>query len=108
MNSPSAFPDPTARQPDKAISPIVVYFAWKDPADDNTFIAAVKESANRLSALAQAEGLIPDNRTSLHGNYVQATTPLVDIYGENLRPLQDLKRKVDPDNIMGLAGGFKF
>ena len=68
----------------------------------------MKESANRLSALAQVEGLIPDNRTSSYGNFVQPTTPLVDIYGDNLRPLQELKRKVDPDNIMGLAGGFKF
>ena len=68
----------------------------------------MKESAKRLSALARVEGLIPDNRTSLYGNYVQATTPLVDIYGDNLRPLQELKRRVDPDNIMGLAGGFKF
>ena len=68
----------------------------------------MKESANRLSALAKAEGLVPDNRTSLYPNYVQATTPLVDIYGDNLQYLQGLKRKVDPGNIMGLTGGFKF
>ena len=66
------------------------------------------ESANRLSAVAQAEGVLSDSPTSLYGNYVQATTPLVDIYGENLGALRALKRKVDPMGIMDLAGGFKF
>jgi hypothetical protein len=39
---------------------------------------------------------------------VDAETPLVDIYGENLPILQELQAKIDPTNIMGLAGGFKF
>jgi hypothetical protein len=44
----------------------------------------------------------------LYGNYVDVKTPLVDIYGENLPILQALQAKVDPNNVMGLAGGFKF
>jgi hypothetical protein len=39
---------------------------------------------------------------------VDAETPLVDIYGENLPLLQALQAKIDPNNVMGLAGGFKF
>ena len=34
-------------------------------------------------------------------------TPLADIYGDNLLALQALNAKVDPNNVMGLAGGFK-
>jgi len=52
--------------------------------------------------------LLIDNPPILYGNYVNAKTPLVDIYGENLPKLQALKAEVDPENVMGLAGGFKF
>ena len=72
------------------------------------FIAAVEESANRLSAVAKAEGLLTDHPTALYGNYVDANTPLVDIYGDNLPKLRALKAKIDPANVMGLTGGFKF
>jgi len=52
--------------------------------------------------------LLTDDTPVLYGNYVNARTPLVDIYGENLPRLRALKAKVDPENVMGLAGGFKF
>jgi len=35
-------------------------------------------------------------------------TPLGSIYGENVSRLKAIKAAVDPTNIMGLAGGFKF
>ena len=107
-NSPSAFPTPAARQPGKAPSPFLVYFAWEDPHYDDEFIAAVEESTNRLAAVAKVEGLLADHPPAVYGNYVNSNTPLVDIYGENLPRLQALKAQVDPKNVMGLAGGFKF
>lgn len=63
---------------------------------------------NRLSAIAEAEGSLTDKPLALYGNYVDANTPLCDIYGDNLPYLQALKTKIDPNNVMGLAGGFKF
>jgi len=39
---------------------------------------------------------------------VDYNTPLEDIYGDNLPALRALKAKIDPKNVMGLAGGFKF
>ena len=72
------------------------------------FAAAVEESANRLSVVAKAEGLLLDHPKALYGNYVDANTPLVDIYGDNLPKLRALKAKIDPNNVMGLAGGFRF
>jgi len=68
----------------------------------------VEESANRLSAVAKAEGILSDNPLALYGNYVAAKTPLVDIYGDNLPRLQALKAQVDPSSVMCLTGGFKF
>jgi len=63
---------------------------------------------NILSAVAKAEGLLSDSPKALYANYAAANTPLVDIYGDNLPKLQALKAKIDPYNVMGLAGGFKF
>ena len=107
-NSPSAWPDPAARQPGKAPNPLLVYFAWNNTLYDNEFIAAIEKSVNNLAAVAKAEGLLTDHPTALYGNYVDANTPLVDIYGDNLPKLRALKAEIDPKNIMGLAGGFKF
>jgi len=107
-NSPSAFPTPAARQPGKAPNPFLVYFSWEDPIHDDELVAAVEESVNRLAAVAKAEGLLIDDPPALYGNYVNARTPLVDIYGKNLPSLQALKAKIDPNNVMGLSGGFKF
>ena len=63
---------------------------------------------NRLSAVARAGGLLSDSPLALYGNYADAKTPLFDIYGDNLLALQTLKAEVDPNDVMGLAGGFKF
>ena len=69
---------------------------------------AIEESANYLAAIARQEGLLIDNPPTLYGNYANARTPLVGIYGENLPRLQALKGRIDPGNVMSLAGGFKF
>ena len=107
-NSPSAFPPPSARQPGKAPILLLVYFGWENASNDDEFVAYNRESINRLSVVAKAEGLLLTDPPALYGNYVDAETPLVDIYGENLPILQALQAKFDPKNLMGLAGGFKF
>jgi len=68
----------------------------------------MEESVNRLAVVAKAEGLLIDDPPALYGNYVNAKTPLVDIYGENLPRLRALQNQIDPNNVMGLSGGFKF
>jgi len=85
-----------------------VNFSWQDALYDDVFVAAAEESTNRLAVIARKEGLLTDDTPALYGNYVNARTPLVDIYGEKLPRLRALKAKVDPENVMGLAGGFKF
>ena len=107
-NSPSAFPTPSARQPGKAPNPLFVYCGWANPLYDDEFVAALEESVNRLAAVAETEGLITNDHLALYGNYVNAKTPLVNIYGDNLPTLRALKANIDPNNVMGLSGGFKF
>ena len=107
-NSPSAWPASSVRKPCNTPNPLLVYFAWNNTLYDNEFVAAVEESANRLAAVAKKEGLLSDHPTALYGNYVDFKTPLVDIYGDNLPKLRALKAKIDPKNVMGLTGGFRF
>ena len=90
-----------------APNPLLIFFSWTNSLYDDEFVAAVEESANRLSTIAQAEGLLTQP-LALYGNNVDFRTPLADIYGDNLPHLQALKAEIDPTNIMGLAGGFKF
>ena len=106
-NSPSAFPSPAARKVGNAPALLHVFFGWENPLYDDVFVSAVEESTNRLAAVAEAEGLL-SNPVALYGNSVNFRTPLVDIYGDNLPALQELKAKIDPKKIMNLAGGFKF
>ena len=40
-------------------------------------------------------------------NYALFGTPLKTLYGEHLGRLGEIKKKYDPDNVMGLAGGWK-
>jgi len=106
--SDAAFPTPAACQPGKAPNPLLVWFGWENPLYDDEFVAAAEESVNRLAAVARVEGLLLNDPPALYRNYVNAGTPLVDIYGENLPKLRVLQENIDPNNVMGLAGGFKF
>ena len=104
----SAWPASSVRKSGKAPSPLLVFFGWQNPANDKVFVAAVEESAKRLAVVAKNEGLLSNHPPALYGNYVDSNTPLVQIYGDNLPELRALKTKIDPNNVMGLAGGFKF
>jgi len=45
---------------------------------------------------------------SLYTNYAIFDTPLERMYGDNVQSLRAIKQEVDPNNVMALAGGFKF
>ncbi|KAJ7108943.1 FAD dependent oxidoreductase [Mycena crocata] len=85
--------------------PLNLYFAWAtDLLDaDALFHDALRKSAAHLTQVAGAAAQGP-----LYPNYALFDTPLEKIYGENLPRLRAIKGRVDPGNVMGLAGGFKF
>jgi hypothetical protein len=44
----------------------------------------------------------------LYVNYALFGTPVGAMYGEHLERLREIKKKYDPEDVMGLAGGWKF
>jgi len=101
--SSSAFP-PTR---DMVFSPFLIYFAWLDKALDNQAFNNIKESAARIR-----QAVIDDGQditgAPKYPNYALFDTPVDQIYGSNVNRLTALRSKVDPSNVMVLAGGFKF
>ncbi|KAG6810817.1 hypothetical protein H0H92_010207 [Tricholoma furcatifolium] len=92
---------------DTGISPFNIYFAWLLPSADEAMQEAARQSAAHIKAVAIAEGQdIAD--VAIYPNYAIYDTPLADMYGANVATLEALKASVDPGNVMGLAGGFKF
>ena len=41
-------------------------------------------------------------------NYALFGTPLEDMYGGNVERLHEIRVAIDPEDVMGLAGGWKF
>ena len=80
---------------------------WVDAKSDNDVYDAIRQSAARIREVAIQDGQNITN-APLYPNYALFGTPLSDMYGENVDKLRSLRQRVDPHNIMGLAGGFRF
>ncbi|KAF8551796.1 FAD-binding domain-containing protein [Imleria badia] len=100
--SPSAYPPDRTR----GLSPLEISFSWVSPLGDQVVYDAIRTTAQRLQAKAIAEGL-SDADTVVYPNFAIYDTPLDKLYGANVPRLQAIKKAVDPNNVMGLAGGFK-
>ena len=87
--------------------PVNLYFGWSSSARDADVAAMLLRSTTALRAAALADGQdIAD--AAVYGNDALFDTPLEDIYGTNVPRLKEIRKKVDPKDVMGLAGGFKF
>ena len=68
--------------------------------------AAAAQSAAHLRAVALAAGEdIAD--VPVYGNYAGPNTPVEQIFGDSRPRMRETKQRVDPDNVMSLAGGWK-
>ncbi|VDC04165.1 unnamed protein product [Peniophora sp. CBMAI 1063] len=101
--SDSAYPPGRSR----GLMPTNLYFSWELSSLDDKVHSIMKTIANEITAQAVAEGQdVAD--AFIYGNYALGDTSREKIYGDNVARLQSIHDAIDPDNVMGLAGGFKF
>ncbi|ESK91304.1 FAD-bindingdomain-containingprotein [Moniliophthora roreri MCA 2997] len=90
-----------------AFLPLNLYYAWLLPSFDNDSQDAARESVRYLTEVALAEGQTGVDTAALYPNYAIYDVPVSRLYGSNVATMQAVKARVDPSNVMGLAGGFK-
>ncbi|KAF8657841.1 hypothetical protein AX16_002157 [Volvariella volvacea WC 439] len=107
LNQSSAYP--ASRSTTTSYSPFNLYFAWTNPEHDTEMQHTIKESAMRIQRFAVDEGQVSimGKDATWYPNYALSDTPIERIWGKNLEWMMRVKRRVDPKNIMNLAGGFK-
>ncbi|KAI0289877.1 hypothetical protein B0F90DRAFT_1825823 [Multifurca ochricompacta] len=100
---------PSAYPPDRSqiYFPSGVALTWSNSSLDQVMAQSVRKSADDLQAAALKEGQNVTHAV-VYPNYALFDTPLEAMYGNNVDRLRELKRAVDPANVMGFAGGFKF
>ncbi|TDL26277.1 FAD-binding domain-containing protein [Rickenella mellea] len=101
-----AYPHPPSRQVTPA-APIVAIQASAGAAAEPVILQAVKDLSRNVQARAIKEGQSKSDDL-LYPNYALSDTPLELMYGSNVARLRSIAKKVDPQNVMGLTGGFKF
>ena len=81
---------------------------WKDAVDDGYMETAVKSIIQSIRDIAVREGQdVVGGKNAKYPGYAAFWTPLEDLYGESLPRLKEVKKKYDPEDVMGLAGGYK-
>lgn len=84
-----------------------MFYAWTNETLDDDIHYAARASATALFNAAQSEGQDLSD-VPLYPNYAIFGTPLEAMYGNNLPKLRSLQSRIDPQNVMALAGGWKF
>ncbi|KAG8724004.1 hypothetical protein FRC09_000812 [Ceratobasidium sp. 395] len=93
---------------DNFLTPLNLDWSWVAEPSDKFFISAAKESAQTILDQAIAEGQdVAGAKQIKYGNYAAADEDLISLYGSNLKGLRIIKQRYDPNNIMGLAGGYR-
>ena len=87
--------------------PTNIYFGWSSSARDAEVAAMLRQSSAAVRAAALADGQDVAS-AAIYPNDALFGTPLEDIYGANVPRLREIRKRVDPKDVMGLAGGFKF
>src|ERR1700761_421381 len=84
----------------------VLGFTWTNSSIDGIIASSMRKEAARIHDVALADGQNVSH-AAVYVNYALFDTPLEDIYGQNVARLRDIRAAIDPEDVMGLAGGFK-
>ncbi|KAI0317695.1 FAD-binding domain-containing protein [Amylostereum chailletii] len=100
--SPSAYP-PTRSIP---LTPLDLTLTWNLPSSDAVMRSTLAQATAELRTAALRLGQAVEDDFE-YGNYALEGTPVEKIYGANVGRLREIKKQYDPEDVMGLAGGFK-
>ena len=100
---------PSAYPPDRSLEvlPSAILYGWSDESSDKYMADAMRCSAATLVDVGIQDGQDLKNAAP-YVNYALFGTPLEQMYGGHLGRLREIRMKYDPEDIMGLAGGWKF
>ncbi|KAJ7017545.1 FAD-binding domain-containing protein [Mycena alexandri] len=90
----------------KKFVPLQMQFTWNNPKVDKIMQGFMEQSAAHLTVVANRDGQ-PIQQLPLYPNYGLFSNGAERVYGSNLPRLKAIKGQVDPQNVMGLAGGWK-
>ena len=83
-----------------------MYFSWANKLDDEYWHDQMRMSIAKIKQVAVEDGIY-DDRFTQYPNYALAGVTAEELYGaNNAVRLREIRREVDPDRIMDLAGGF--
>jgi hypothetical protein len=89
--------------------PMRIQFGWQLSLNDDFFMKEIKSATDGLLQAALDDGQdIGDMKQIRYPNYALDSTPLSEIYGDNVARLKTIRQAWDPENVMYLTGGFKF
>ncbi|KAN0115751.1 FAD-binding domain containing protein [Russula decolorans] len=97
----------SAYPPDRshAVFPSGLNVEWSNSSLDDTMAFALRNFADAIRDAALADG---QNVAHKYVNYALFGTPLEDMYGGNVERLRRIRAAIDPNDVMSLAGGWKF
>ena len=99
----SAYPPDRSR----ALFPSAVSVQWSNASLDDTMAFALRNISDTVHAVALADGQ-DVSHAAKYPNYALFGTSLEDMYGGNIERLRKIRAAVDPKDVMGLTGGWKF
>ncbi|KAI9439710.1 FAD-binding domain-containing protein [Lactarius indigo] len=99
----------SAYPPDRsqAVFQSLIVATWTNASTDGTIAPALRRAKAAVQAVAAADGQDVAH-AAVYVNYALFGTPLEEIYGQNVPRLRRIRAAIDPKDVMGLAGGFKF
>ena len=99
----------SAYPPDRshAVFPSVLTVQWSDSSLDDAMAFALRNFADAIRDVALADGQNVSHAAK-YVNYALFGTPLEDMYGGNVERLRKIRAAIDPEDVMGLTGGWKF
>ncbi|KZT65650.1 hypothetical protein DAEQUDRAFT_696928 [Daedalea quercina L-15889] len=90
----------------EAFGPLLAYFLWDNAEDDVFWIEKMKEALRNIREVALEEGCTTKSAPYYTNTSLEDIKPTL-IYRGNLKGLSEVKAKYDPNDVMGLTGGFK-